>query len=542
MTHAMTLLAFQLAVIVIGARITGWLVARYCKLPKVLGELLAGMLIGPYTLGRMPFVLFEGPLFPLHAGPLPISPELYGFAVVASIVLLFCAGLETDLATFIKFSVKGSLAGIGGVTAAFFMGGFTAVLLLPDVDSILQPTALFLGTLCTATSVGISARILSEKKKLSGPEGVTILAAAVVDDVIGIILLAVVAGVARVAASGGTVPWGHIGLISAKAFGFWLTSTVLGILIAPFLSRQLKRLDSMTMVAAVSFGIALFVAGLSERAGLAMIIGAYVTGLSLSQTDIAHEILEKLRGLYDFMVPIFFAVMGMMVDFAMIPKVFLFGAAYVLVSFAAKFIGCGIPALLSGFNLRGALRIGSGMLPRGEVTLIIAGVGLSSGAIGPEMFGVAVMTLLAAGIAAPPIIDLCFKGGSGYRGKLDTRDEAQQTVKLEFPSSRMAEFVAGSILESFRNAGFFTHLIDSSRSIYGLRKDNIHITLKQDGVFVQLSTIVQHEMLMRLLVVEVLVELKEFVQSIEGMKSPDMMGAELMKDMFTAPNVSTYAS
>jgi Kef-type K+ transport system membrane component KefB len=408
----------------------------------------------------------------------------------------------------------------------------TAVFLLPGVSSFMHPTALFLGTLSTATSVGITARILSEKRMMSSPEGVTILAAAVLDDVIGIILLAVVVGVAKVAGSGGHVAWGHIGIIAAKAFGFWIISTVLGIIFAPALSRRLKRLESMEMVAAVSFGIALFLSGLSEMAGLAMIIGAYVVGLSLSQTDIAFEIQEKLHGIYDFMVPIFFAIMGMMVDFSALPAVLGFGAVYVLVAFAGKLIGCGIPALAVGFNLRGAFRIGAGMLPRGEVTLIVAGIGLASGAIGPEMFGVAIMTLLAAGVSAPPVLIASFRGGSGYRKSLATGVKQASTIELEFPTRRMSNFVVSEILDGFRNEGFFIQQVDRGRSLYNLRKDEVQITVKQEGMLIELSTSEDDEPFVRLLMLEVLLDLKEFVQSIESMKSPDMMGADLLMGMF----------
>ena len=195
---------------------------------------------------------------------------------------------------------------------------------------------------------------------MSIPEGVTILAAAVLDDVIGIVLLAVVVGVAKVGSSASGVAWGAIGFIALKAFGFWLVSTVIGILIAPKIVKCLKMFESMDMIAVVSFGLALFLSGLSEMAGLAMIIGAYVMGLSLSQTDIAHEIRENLHGVYRFFVPIFFAIMGMMVNFSAMKGVLVFGLIYTVVAFAGKIFGCGLPALLSGFNIKGALRIGAG--------------------------------------------------------------------------------------------------------------------------------------------------------------------------------------
>ncbi len=539
MTHAMTILVFQLSMIVIFSRITGFLFSRYLKGPRVLGELASGMLIGPFALGGIDIPLLGGPLFPVVEGAIPVTPELYGFAMVASIVLLFSSGLETDLPTFIRFSAKGSIVGFGGVVASFGLGSLIALWLLPGVESFLDPTVLFLGTLSTATSVGITARILSERGKMSSPEGVTILAAAVLDDVLGIVLLAVVVGVAKVSLAGGHVPWSHIGLIAAKAFGFWIACTVIGIILAPRLTRGLKRFRSMETITGLSFGIALLLAGLSETVGLAMIIGAYVAGLSLSQTDVAHEIKDRLEGVYQFFVPVFFCVMGMMVDFSAFRGVLVFGLIYTAAAVAGKLLGCGVPALFAGFNLRGAFRIGSGMLPRGEVTLIVAGIGLSSGAIGPDLFGVAIMTLLVASILAPPVLVKSFEGDSGYRKKIRERKAAgrQASIELEFPRPELADFIRGQILNAFRNEEFFIQHVDFSRPIYHIRKEKILISLVQHENTITVSTSEENELFVRLIMLEEILGLKDFLSGLESMKSPDMMGADLMRGMFAAENM-----
>lgn len=535
MTHLMTILVLQLAIIIIASRILGWAFHKYLKQTKVLGELTAGMIIGPYALGSISIPVLHGPLFHLPETTLPISPELYGFAVIASIILLFSAGLETDLPTFLRFSAKGSLVGFGGVIFSFFLGDMVTVLFFADITGFMDPRALFMGTLSTATSVGITARILSERRKMSTPEGVTILAAAVLDDVIGIVLLAVVVGVAKVGTSGSSVAWGKIGFIALKAFGFWLVSTVIGILIAPKIAKRLKMFESMEMIAVVAFGLALFLSGLSEMAGLAMIIGAYVMGLSLSQTDIAHEIRESLHGVYSFFVPIFFAIMGMMVNFAAMKGVLVFGLIYTLAAFAGKIFGCGLPSLLAGFNIRGALRIGAGMLPRGEVTLIIAGIGLSSGVIGQDMFGVAIITLLAASIIAPPYLIKTFQGGSGYRSKLKDKDIGDiHTIELDFPGHKLADFIRGKLLDGFRNEEFFVHKIDYNKQIYHIRKDEILITLIQDEDKITINTAPENEAFVRLLMLEEVLDLKDFLSGLESMRSPDMMGADLLMGMFGA--------
>ena len=353
--------------------------------------------------------------------------------------MLFDSGLETDLPTFIKFSGKASVIGIGGVIISFLFGAEATVLLLDDVTSIMDPAALFLGTVCTATSIGITARILSEKKKIGTPEGVTIMAAAVLDDVISIVLLSVVVGITSVQKEGGAIHWGVIGKVAAKAIVFWLACTVIGVLIAPKFTKGMKKFQSLPLISEMAFGIALLLAGFSEMAGLAMIIGAYITGLSLSQTDVAHSISVRIKSVSEFFVPIFFAVMGMMVNFEALRSVIGFALLFSVIAFLGKLIGCGAPALLVGFNLKGAYRIGCGMLPRGEVTLIVAGIGLASGAISHDLFGVAVMTMLVASVTAPPMLVNAFKGGSGYKKKLDTGEvENNITIELDFPSKRAA--------------------------------------------------------------------------------------------------------
>lgn len=540
--HGVVLLVLQLALILILARVLGYVVEHFLHGPRVLGELGAGMILGPYALGALELPGLGVPFIALHEGTIPVSPELYGFAVVGSIVILFLAGLETDLPTFLRFSGAGSLVGIGGVVVSFVSGDLMAVLLLPGIDSFMDPGALFLGALSTATSVGITAVILSERKKMSSPEGVTILAAAVLDDVIGIIILAIVVGVARVQALGGQVMWGEIGLIALKAFGFWIGFTVVGILIAPKLTKGLKRLRSLELVATVSFGLALFVAGLSELAGLAMIIGAYVVGLALSQTDVAHEIRERLNGVNRFLAPVFFAVMGMMVNFSALGSVVVFGLIFALVAVVAKLVGCGLPALAAGFNLRGAFRIGAGMLPRGEVTLIVAGIGLSAGAIGEDLFGVSVMTLLVASIVAPPTLIRSFRGPTGLRRSVGAAGEQKASVQipLEFPTVATADFIRARILSGFRKEDFFVGRVDFDRGVYQLRRDDSLITVVQTGGRLVLSTRPQDEPFVRLLLLEEILDMSDLVEGLKSLESPDSLGRNLMTGLFGSAGEEPY--
>ncbi|MFO7869989.1 MAG: cation:proton antiporter [Kiritimatiellia bacterium] len=527
-------LVFQLAVILIVAKTFGCLFTRYLKQPRVLGEVIAGMVIGPYALGGMSIPLIGKALFPLNGshGTLPVSMELYSLAAIASVVLLFRAGLETDLSLFAKYSLVGTGIGVGGVVVSFALGDLIAVW-WGVADSFLDPPALFLGTVSTATSVGITARILSENRKMSSPEGVTILSGAVLDDVLGMVVLAVVVSVSQRAGSSGGPGWRNAAGVAGKALGLWIGCSLLGILLAPRLTRLLKWFKSNDVIAATAFGVALFLAGLFELAGLAMIIGAYVAGFSLARTDVVHEIHERLSGVYQFFVPVFFCVMGMMVDFSALMPVLLFGCVYTAAAVAGKFFGCGLPALALGFNARGAARIGAGMLPRGEVTMIVAGIGLSSGIIGRDLFGVAVMALFISSIIAPGLISGTFSGGTGVRGELAGRkQEETDTIVMDFPSREVCHFMRLRVEQAFRNEEFFVHRLDMDRPMCQMRKEDIVITLTEEQSKLVLNTARKNSHLARMILLEEIVELKDLLDKAQNTKGMDSLESEFVRSLF----------
>jgi len=226
----------------------------------------------------------------------------------------------------------------------------------------------------------------------------------------------------------------------------------------------------------------MILAGLFEEAGLAMIIGAYVMGLSLSRTDINQVVREKLHPIYAFLVPVFFTVMGMLVDVRVLssPEVLFFGALYTVVAAAAKMAGCGIPALLCNFNWRGAARIGAGMLPRGEVTLIIAGVGIAAGLLDPKIFGVVVMMTLVASVAAPPLLVRLFSNPHTGLRKPMPQDRAE-TLSFTFPSADAADLLVDKLHGAFAREGFFVHTLDHRDRLFQLRRDETVIGFQQKG-------------------------------------------------------------
>jgi Kef-type K+ transport system membrane component KefB len=531
-THMMMHLILQLAVIIIVAKVGGYLFQRFLKMPAVLGELASGMVIGPYALGGMIDLPGLGALFAENAG-FAASTELYGIATLASIILLFLAGLETDLAAFLRYSVVGSFVGLGGLVSAFALGAGLAVLWPGNgIDSFMDPAALFLGVISVATSVGITARILAEKRKMSSPEGVTILAGAVFDDVFGIVILAIVMGMAKVSMGGGEVNWGEIGIIAAKAIGFFVVVTSLGLIFARKITSAIKKFKSTDIIVAICFGLSLLLAGLAEMAGLAMIIGAYIMGLALSRTDLANEIEHHLQGVYNILVPIFFCVMGMMVDFSVMKPVLLFGSVYSLLAILSKVIGCGLPAFLTKFNLRGSLRIGLGMLPRGEVALIIAGLGLASGIIDQGIFGVSIMMTVITTMLAPPLLVKSFEGGSGLRREIEDGGEKVESIVLEFPSRDITEFLLNRFIRALQDEEFFVHHLHTDTPTYRVLKDDIAFTLTGDGNQLKVDVPAANQHIARMILLEELLSLSDLLESTKQMKGLDEMGSDLMSGLF----------
>ena len=537
----MARLVLQLGIIVLAARLAGLLIQKI-KVPSVLIELGIGIIIGPHLLGAVALPGFPNGIFVPEGGipatGIPVTHELYAIATIASIIMLFSAGLETDLALLLRFSITGLAVGTGGVIVSFSFASLVVTHYFGwhMTDPAHLPTVLFMAVMCVSTSLGIVARILSEKRKMDSPEGVTILASAVIDDMLGIVALTVVTGILGASAGlGGGSP--HPVLNVAKSIAVWLLFTALGILFAGQLARAIKKFKSVIYISIVALGLALILASIFQMAGLAMIIGAYVVGLSLSKTDLTDTVRDTLEVVNSFFVPVFFVVMGMMVNVhAVLSKeVLLFGALLSLAMICSKVIGCGLPTFFFNFNRLGALRIGMGMVPRGEVSFIIAGIGLSSGVLSQSMFGAGVMMVLACAVVSPPIVSALFSSPKkGVRKELYVRQTVSTPIAV--PTHELTGLLELRLVQAFRSEGFFIHAIslDSHNTVYHLRKNAIHITLHSGYTELEFESDKKDVILVKAITHETLLHINNAVAGVKDLIKPEKMLEDLTEQTNSA--------
>jgi Kef-type K+ transport system membrane component KefB len=369
-------LLFGLVVVWLGAKLAGEAMERIGQ-TAVLGELLAGIIIGPGVLGLV------------HE-----SEVLHALAELGVLILLFEVGLESDLDELLRAGVQASLVALVGVVVPFALG-FAIMRGLGHAPLL----AVFVGATMTATSVGITARVLADLGRLHDTAARIVLGAAVVDDVLGLVILAVVTGIAQ---SGG-VSATAIGWLSLKAMVFLAGAIIVGGRLAPTLMRFVGRMKTRgtLLVYAVVFAVAL--AAFADFVGLAAIIGAFAAGLVLATTDRREHIDVRVKPVADLLVPVFFVTVGMKVQPAMLNPfsgTTTFGVAMLLTAIA---VGSKLAAGLAVYQ-RGVRRwpVGVGMVPRGEVGLIFAGAGLSAGVIGAELYSAVILVVMLTTFAAPP--------------------------------------------------------------------------------------------------------------------------------------------
>ncbi len=373
-------LLLELFVIFVTAKAVGELFERI-SLPSVLGEILAGALLGPYALGWI-----------------PISDTIQSVAELGAIFVLFSVGLQTSPGDLIRVGRKSATVALAGVIAPFLLG-FAYMKLRGNVSS----EAVFVGAAMVATSVGITARVFADLHLLSTQTAKIILAAAVFDDILGMVLLALVGGLA----SGG-VNWLHIGVLIGEAGAFALFM----IFIAPHIVRRIgpgvEELSIQNASLVVALAICLLLSWLAVKIGMAAIIGAFFAGLVFADYAPQWNLFPRVAGITEFLAPFFFFAIGSRLNVSLLRGEILTAAIIIsLLAIASKLIGCGLPLVRHGWRM--ALQVGTGMIPRGEVALIVALVGVQAGIVTQSTYAIVVLMTAVTTIIAPPLLRLLFR-------------------------------------------------------------------------------------------------------------------------------------
>ncbi|WP_314587152.1 cation:proton antiporter [Paenibacillus terrigena] len=377
-------LVLQLVIILVCTKLAGDLTVKLGQ-PAVLGKLIIGIIIGPALLGW------------IQSGDL-----IKELAQIGVLLLMFIAGLETDLVQLRKNWKSAFAVALGGIILPF-IGGYSASLFF----GLSNNYALFMGLLLCATSVSISVQTLKDMNQLSTREGTTILGAAVVDDVLVVILLAFMMSLLG---GGADV---SLGMVIGKKVLFFAGAAVLGIFAVPWIMKIFAPLRVTEALISGALIICFGFSYLAEWLGVAGIIGAFAAGIAISQTPYKHDVEHRLEPIaYAIFVPIFFVSVGLDVNFDGVGSQLWFIIVFTIVAIITKLIGSGLGARLTGFDLRSSIGIGSGMVSRGEVALIIATTGLSSGLLAQEYFTPLVIVVILTTLVTPPMLKMSFQSKS----------------------------------------------------------------------------------------------------------------------------------
>lgn len=401
--------------------------------PVVVGEILLGIIIGPHALG----IVGEpaGALIDLFHGDVPVAREslMIVFEIIAElgvIILLFFVGLETRIGDILEVGRRSSIVAVLGVTMPFIFGlTFMVAIGKPQVEAVFVATAL------VTTSTGITARVLRDLGFLSTQEARVIIGAAVIDDVLGLLLLTIVTGIGE---GEGIHPL-EVAIIAVQAIGLIVLIAYFGPSSARRFSLHLTRLRIPNASLIVAVILMLGLATLAGRMGLAAIIGAFLAGMILAESREHFDFEREATPLYEFFVPFFFVITGTKVVPSDLtdPEIMSIATAVTFLAIAGKLIGCGLGAWTLG--PRSAAIVGVGMSPRGEVGLIVASIGLSLAAISTEIFSVVVIMSIATTIIAPPVLIWLFKGYGVEVVRPEERPRPPRVVRRQYQRRAVPE-------------------------------------------------------------------------------------------------------
>ena len=358
------------------------------KLPIVLGELLAGIIVGPFALGA--FFVVDGRQL------LQINDEIRILGEIGAIVILFMAGLEMTPKEFLKGGKASFTVGTLGVIVPFFAG--LAVFQLFGFDAL---QSMLIATALTATSIAISIQVLSEFGKIKSPEARLIIGAAVVDDILAIAVLSVVSSIAIGEGGVDAIEIGDVIFTILQVLGFFAIMLIVAVIVIPKVvtPKLWKAKGSVEGIATASFFGA---AALAGSIGLSPIVGAFAVGMALSTSKVFEKIETYIGKIGLIFAPLFFAIIGAQVDLRAVNwQVLGLSGVIIAIAISSKLFGCGLPAMYFLKNKAQGMKVGIGMISRGEVGLIVAGVGVTSGILTSNVYSTIVIMVAVTTIITP---------------------------------------------------------------------------------------------------------------------------------------------
>lgn len=368
-------LFLQILIILLVTKLSGALSVILGQ-PAVLGKLVSGIIIGPAVLGWI--------------AP---SEMITQISEIGVLLLMFMAGLETDIKALDQNRNSSIAVAVGGIAAPLLFFYLTGLVIGMD-----QHHALFLGLLFAATSVSISAQTLKELGQLNSRESTTVLGAAVLDDILVVIVLAIMMSLL-------TAEQVNLSLIIGKKFLFLAIIALLGWKGVPGVLKTLAPLKVSETITSAALIICFFFAYLAESLGVAGIIGAFAAGVAISQTKYKHKVETKIQPIaYAFFVPVFFVSIGISISLTGLENQLWIIASLTIVAILSKLLGSGLGARLTGFGNLSSLRVGAGMVSRGEVALILAAIGLEANLLQPEYLTAIVVVVILTTLVTPPML------------------------------------------------------------------------------------------------------------------------------------------
>jgi len=358
------------------------------KLPIVLGELIAGMIVGPFALGGLQII--DGKQL------LQINDEIKILGEMGAIVILFMAGLEMTPKEFLKGGKAAFIVGTLGVVIPFFVG--LAVFQLFGFDAL---QSMLIATALTATSIAISIQVLSEFGKLKTPEARLIIGAAIVDDILAIAVLSVVTSIAGSDGGVDNIDITEVTITILQVLGFFAIMLIVAVVVIPkvITPRIWKAKGSVEGIATAAFFGA---AALAGSIGLSPIVGAFAVGMALSTTKVFEKVENYVGKIGLIFAPLFFAIIGAQVDLRAVDlNILMLSAIIVIVAVTTKLFGCGLPAMYFLKSKQKGMRVGIGMISRGEVGLIVAGVGITAGILTSEVYSTIIIMVVVTTIITP---------------------------------------------------------------------------------------------------------------------------------------------